>query len=180
MYKDKTKTFLVFFVVVITIIIIFNIAFLSSTVISALFYTTILKVSAFLWQRMTVMPLWVFIGILLFAWGPFTLFKPILVFEGHNYWYYKVRGPDRGLISFYLIRNMGKQPVIVLARNLRSEGLTYYVQSNDLVQDVSRKPNLIVIEGLSTGEVRENLELQHQLRECRIREQKMEWELKIK
>ena len=166
---------IVFFVI---IVMIFSVAFLSPTVIPALFYLMELKASAFLWQRMTVMPLWAFLGILLFAWGPFTLFKPTLVFEGHNYWYYKVRGPDWGLITFYLIRNMGKQPITILTGNLRRKGLTYYVQSNDLVQDVSRKPNLIVIEGLSTGEVRENLELQRQLHESRKNENKLWRELR--
>ncbi len=177
-YKEiNWPALLIFFVIVVLIL---NVAFLYPTTIPAMFYYSELLVSAFMWQRMAFLPLWIGIIILLFAWGPGTLFKPVVVFEGKNHWYYKVRGPDRGLVSFYLVRNLGKQPVVIYKAYLRKRGLSFYVEASDLITEPGRRPSLIVVEGLGTGEVREILALQKENRELKIESQKLWRELRLR
>jgi len=164
----KEISWVAIFIFAVMVILILNVAFLYPTNIPAAFYSLELQLSAFLWQRLTIIPLWVGIVILLFAWGPFTLLKPVIVYEGKNHWYYKVRGPDRGLISFYLLRNLGKQPIVVYKAYLRKNGLTYYIEASDLIIEPSRRPSLIVVEGLGTGEVGEILKLRDENRKLKI------------
>ncbi|MCL6002272.1 MAG: hypothetical protein M1556_01305 [Candidatus Thermoplasmatota archaeon] len=176
----KEINWLAIFVFAVIVILVLNVAFLYPTIVPGAFYYGELLISGFLWQRMTFLPLWIGLIILLLAWGPGTLWKPVLVFEGKNHWYYKVRGPDRGLISFYLIRNLGKQPVTVYKAYVRKKGLSYYIEASDLIIEPGRRPSLIVVEGLGTGEVREILALQKENRDLKIYSQKLERELRIR
>lgn len=176
----KEVNWLAIFIFFIIVILILNVAFLYPTTIPAAFYLAELQISAFLWERMTFLPLWVGIVLLLFAWGPFTLWKPVIVYEGKNHWYYKVRGPDRGLVSFYLMRNLGKQPIVIYKAYLRKKGLSYYVEASDLIVKPGRRPSLIVVEGLGTGEVREILALQKDNRELKVENQKLWRELRLR
>ncbi|MEM3191606.1 MAG: hypothetical protein QW292_05825 [Candidatus Parvarchaeota archaeon] len=177
-YSDVN--WLALFVFFVIVILILNVAFLYPSIIPAAFYSMELQISAFLWQRLTILPLWAGLLILLFAWGPFTILKPVLVYEGKNHWYFKVRGPDRGLVSFYLFRNLGRQPVVVYKAYLRHRGLSYYVEASDLIIEPGKRPSLIVIEGLSTGEVREILALERENRELKIENQKLWRELRLR
>lgn len=176
----KEVNWLAIFVFFIIVILILNVAFLYPTTIPAAFYFTELQISAFLWERMAFLPLWAGIVLILFAWGPLTLWKPVIVYEGKNHWYYKVRGPDRGLVSFYLMKDLGKQPAVIYKAYLRKKGLSYYVEASDLIIEPGKRPSLIVIEGLGTGEVREILALQKELRELKVENQKLWRELRLR
>ena len=176
----KEISWIAVFIFAVMVILILNVAFLYPTTIPDAFYSLELQLSAFLWQRLTLIPLWAGIVILLFVWGPFTLLKPVIVYEGKNHWYYKVRGPDRGLVSFYLLRNLGKQPIVVYKAYLQKKGLSYYIEASDLIVEPGRRPSLIVVEGLGTGEVREILALQREVRELKIENQKLWRELRLR
>lgn len=108
-------------------------------------------------------PLWVWILIMLFIFGPLTRLKPLFALDNRIYWYYKITGSNSGITAIYPLRHP-RRPFVFYNVNMRHFFGLYWVQSADLMIRWSAKPNIVVVESLAAGEVRHITYLEAELR----------------